>query len=184
MAFSSFKFIILLIFSVGRPFSYVRSLRPLPLHASIINKRPGRQQLLYLNRVFVENDEIIINDYGEIRVHFPETDNRCKHIREILKMGLDDVLKVGILDVGATDSATIIDHEVGDGIRISVGKRDDLKANARPSVDMILAVPRPLRLERILPVVSCMGVGKLVLVGAAKVQLDYFGEHRLELSVS
>jgi 16S rRNA U1498 N3-methylase RsmE len=44
-------------------------------------------------------------------------------------------------------------------------------------VDLILAVPRPLRLERILPVVSCIGVGRLVLVGASKVQADYFGSH-------
>ena len=41
------------------------------------------------------------------------------------------------------------------------------------------AVPRPLRLERILSVVSCIGVGKLVLTGASKVQNDYFGSHLL-----
>jgi hypothetical protein len=39
------------------------------------------------------------------------------------------------------------------------------------------AVPRPLRLERILSVISCIGVGNLVLIGASKVQNDYFGSH-------
>ena len=42
---------------------------------------------------------------------------------------------------------------------------------------LLSAVPRPLRLERILSVVSCIGVGNLVLIGAAKVQNDYFGSH-------
>jgi hypothetical protein len=42
---------------------------------------------------------------------------------------------------------------------------------------VLSAVPRPLRLERILSVISCIGVGSLVLTGASKVQNDYFGSH-------
>ena len=58
-----------------------------------------------------------------------------------------------------------------------MGRPEQWWVGARPLVDLILAVPRPLRLERILPVVSCIGVGRLVLIGASKVQADYFGSH-------
>ena len=63
------------------------------------------------------------------------------------------------------------------GVHIAIGIPLSWKSNPRPQVDLILAVPRPLRLERILPVVSCIGVHRLILVGASKVQADYFGSH-------
>jgi 16S rRNA U1498 N3-methylase RsmE len=46
-------------------------------------------------------------------------------------------------------------------------------------VDIILAVPRPLRLERLLPVLSCLGVHRVFLVGAEKVERAFFGSHLL-----
>jgi len=45
------------------------------------------------------------------------------------------------------------------------------------SVSLILALPRPLQLGRMLPMISQMGVNQLVLTGARKVPRDYFGSH-------
>jgi 16S rRNA U1498 N3-methylase RsmE len=126
--------------------------------------------------VFIEKSEIRSGPEDTIFVHFDESDERCKHIKTILKLEVNDAIKMGVVDVGSTDRAIVIDPLEASGITISMGKDKDLLPNSRPSVDMILAVPRPLRLERILPVVSCMGVGRLVLIGAAKVQQDYFGK--------
>ena len=47
----------------------------------------------------------------------------------------------------------------------------------RPRVDLMLALPRPLQLQRMLPIISSMGVDTLVLTNAAKVEKDYFGSH-------
>ena len=68
--------------------------------------------------------------------------------------------------------------EQNGGLKYNIGTLSSLEAtrNDPPSIDLILAVPRPLRLERILPIISCMGVNKLFLVGANKVEKDYFGE--------
>ncbi|CAN0538678.1 unnamed protein product, partial [Ectocarpus sp. 8 AP-2014] len=41
----------------------------------------------------------------------------------------------------------------------------------------MLAVPRPLQLERILPVVASLGVTTIVLCQAKKVPKFYFGSH-------
>ena len=56
-----------------------------------------------------------------------------------------------------------------------LGLISSLHCNEVPPVDLLLACPRPLRLERLLPVIACMGVGRLVLVGASKVEGSYWG---------
>ena len=45
------------------------------------------------------------------------------------------------------------------------------------AVSLILALPRPLQLNRLLPMISQMGIEHLVLTGASKVPKDYFGSH-------
>jgi RsmE family RNA methyltransferase len=46
-----------------------------------------------------------------------------------------------------------------------------------PSVSLILALPRPLALSRLLPMISQLGVKDLILISAQKVPRDYFGSH-------
>ena len=50
-------------------------------------------------------------------------------------------------------------------------------ASTAASVSLILALPRPLQLGRMLPMISQMGVDHLVLTAAKKVPKDYFGSH-------
>ena len=47
----------------------------------------------------------------------------------------------------------------------------------RPLVSLILALPRPIQLNRMLPMITQMGVDHLVLTQAQKVPRDYFGSH-------
>jgi RsmE family RNA methyltransferase len=128
---------------------------------------------LYLNRIFVEEDEI----RPDSTVFLDKDDYRFQHISKILKLEEGDVLRVGVVNVGMTDTARMISCNKSN-MTMSLGNPSTLAvARKPPSVDMLLAVPRPLRLERLLPVVSCMGVNRLVLVDAAKVEKDYFGSH-------
>ena len=60
-------------------------------------------------------------------------------------------------------------------MKLNIGPASSLQINEVPPVDLILACPRPIRLERLLPVIACMGVGKLILVGATKVEKSYWG---------
>ena len=125
---------------------------------------------LYLNRIFVEEDEI----RSDRTVVFNKDDYRFQHISKILKLDEGDVLRVGVVNVGMTDTARMIECSKSN---MTMSLPPLAVARKHPSVDMILAVPRPLRLERLLPVVACMGVNKLVLVEASKVEKDYFGSH-------
>ena len=46
-----------------------------------------------------------------------------------------------------------------------------------PPVSLLLALPRPLQLGRILPMVAQLGIDQLILTNARKVPKDYFGSH-------
>jgi hypothetical protein len=52
-----------------------------------------------------------------------------------------------------------------------------LTPTPRPRVSLILTVPRPQRLKRIIPILGNLGIHKLILTGANDVPNDYFGEH-------
>jgi len=53
----------------------------------------------------------------------------------------------------------------------------DEMADIRPRISLILALPRPLALGRLLPMIAQMGVQDLVLTQTQKVPKEYFGSH-------
>ncbi|KAL3799661.1 hypothetical protein ACHAW5_004310 [Stephanodiscus triporus] len=54
--------------------------------------------------------------------------------------------------------------------RVGRGDDDDV-----PRVSLLLALPRPLQLRRILPMASQLGIDRIILANARKVPRDYFG---------
>jgi 16S rRNA U1498 N3-methylase RsmE len=60
-------------------------------------------------------------------------------------------------------------------IWINLGDQQNLFRSDRPFIDLILAVPRPQRLLKMFSVISCLGIRRLFLVNASKVEKDYFG---------
>lgn len=59
----------------------------------------------------------------------------------------------------------------------SVEDTVDVSVSDTPRVSLLLALPRPLQLGRILPMVAQIGIDQLVLTNAKKVPKDYFGSH-------
>ena len=53
-----------------------------------------------------------------------------------------------------------------------------------PWFDLVLAPPRPRVLKRLLPQLAALGVGRIVLVGAAKVEKSFWGAQILKEAVS
>lgn len=81
---------------------------------------------------------------------------------------------MGIADVGLLESARV--ESVDSGVTIYMSNVENIVSTAPPAVDLILALPRPQKLERLLPIISCLGVANLHLVSAAKVEKAYFGK--------
>lgn len=58
---------------------------------------------------------------------------------------------------------------------IDLGNREKWSTVERCRVDLLLAIPRPSRLTQLLPVISALGVDRLILLGAERVERAYFG---------
>ena len=98
------------------------------------------------------------------------TGRRLLHAREVLRAAEGDVLRVGRLG-----------GKVGTGVVLRLGEEElvlrcDLAEPppARPGVDLLLAIPRPKALRRLLPAAASLGVDRIVLVNAARVEKSYF----------
>lgn len=94
---------------------------------------------------------------------------RAEHVRTVLHGEVGQILKTGELD-GPIGTGEIV--EMGESIRVRVRHTD---APLPPWVDLVLAPPRPRVLKRLLPQLATLGVGRIVLVGAKKVEKDFWG---------
>lgn len=102
-----------------------------------------------------------------------------------MKLEVGDSLRCGVIGKGITNNAIIENIDCKGnrfGISINLGDENSLCTSPKQQIEVVLAVPRPLRLERILPVISSLGVSKLFLTGAEKVEKQYFGTLILEFT--
>ena len=138
-----------------------------------------------MNRILFEKDEIV-----DGRVTF--SDERAEHVLNVLHGAVGQTLKTGELDglIGTSVITEIQDlHERAEG---SVQRGSGLLAGTvvvecahtetapEPWFDLVLAPPRPRVLKRLLPQLTALGVGKIVLVGAEKVEKSFWGAQLLK----
>ena len=94
---------------------------------------------------------------------------RAEHVMNVLHGEVGQVLKTGVLN-GLVGTSEIL--SVGPEIVVRVNHAQE---SLRPWVDLILAPPRPRVMKRLLPQLATLGVGRIVLVGAQKVEKDFWG---------
>ncbi len=99
---------------------------------------------------------------------------RATHIRTVLKKTVGDPLKVGVAGQGK-GLGEIISDEPGE-VRVRIGQ---LEPEAPPQVHLIVALPRPLALSRLLHTSASFGIRHIDLVRAWKVPRSYFDSPRL-----
>ena len=115
-----------------------------------------------MNRILFESKEIK-NGIVEI------DDVRAEHIRQVLHSEVGDILKTGEVD-GLLGTSEVL--SIGDKITLKVHHDTE---SAKPWFDLILAPPRPRVMKRLLPQLATLGVGNITLVGAEKVEKDFWG---------
>ena len=142
--------------------------------SAALRRRPQRHVLVkrYLNRLFLDKGEVAPT------VTLPRGDRRAKHVREKIWRGApppeDATLRVGVLDGGVGECGASLAADGGVVLEDFPPALAESEA-ARPRLDVILALPAPLRLKRVLPALASLGVDRLWLVGAARVEKAYFG---------
>ena len=98
------------------------------------------------------------------------SDARAEHILAVLHGEVGQTLKTGELD-GRIGTGEIVSIE-GRTVAIKVSHTEE---SLRPWCDLVLAPPRPRVMKRLLPQLASLGVGTIVLVGAKKVEKDFWG---------
>ena len=98
------------------------------------------------------------------------SDRRAEHIRKVLRSQQGDTLRLGML--GGQRGTGRIEAIDAQAVLITVQLVDP--PPARHSFDLVLALPRPKMLRRILRTVAEFGVGSLHLVQTARVDKSYW----------
>ncbi len=122
-----------------------------------------------MNRILFESGEIsggVVTFGGE----------RAAHVLDVLHGEVGQTLKTGEIDgkIGTSEIIEIVRGADGSGATIRAKVCHD-RESLKPWIDLVLAPPRPRVMKRLLPQLASMGVGRMVLVGAKKVERDFWG---------
>ena len=122
-----------------------------------------------MNLLLFEPDEVGVA--GDVRL----SGVRARHLLSVLKVTFEQRLRVGILDgplgVGEVKGA-------GDDL-VELQCVFDPLPPPRPRADVLLALPRPKVLRRLWSQLAALGVGRILLSNAERVERNYFDTHLL-----
>lgn len=120
----------------------------------------------FVNLILLEPHELAGN-------HATLRDARAAHIREVLRAQAGDRIRVGLLD-GPRGTATV-ETLTADTVELRCEWGQEIPP--MPRVDLLLALPRPKVLRRLWAQLAALGVGRIALTNAAKVERNYFDTH-------
>ena len=121
-----------------------------------------------MNRILFERGEIVdgVATFGGAR---------AEHVLKVLHGEVGQILKTGEIG-GLNGTSEIVRIGRGDDGAPQVAVRVSHAEEPLPSwIDLVLAPPRPRAMKRLLPQLATLGVGRIVLVGAEKVEKDFWG---------
>ncbi len=117
---------------------------------------------------------IILADSYEITdKHIRLTDYRAEHIVKVLQLATGDMIRFGIINGGRGKAqVTAIKQKFPFSVDLNIEISESL-ASVAP-IDLVLALPRPIMLKRILSQVTALGVGTIHLVHANRVEKSFW----------
>ena len=121
-----------------------------------------------MNRILFEPGEI-----RDGRATF--SDARAEHVLNVLHGTEGQTLKTGILD--GPVGTSVIERIKGNAVTVRCTHETP---SLQPWLDLILAPPRPRAMKRLLPQLASLGVRRIVLVGAEKVEKAFWGAQLLK----
>jgi RsmE family RNA methyltransferase len=122
-----------------------------------------------VNLVLLEPGEV--SDSGDVTL----SDARAAHLLKVLRVAPGHHVRVGVLD-GPRGLGTV--RSVADGT-ISLGCAFETSVPPLPRVDLLLALPRPKVMRRLWAQLAALGVGRIMITNAERVERHYFDTHVL-----
>jgi 16S rRNA (uracil1498-N3)-methyltransferase len=127
-----------------------------------------------MNLILVREEELASGNLATV------SGERARHILQVLKAGPGAAVRVGLLN-GPLGVGTVTRVD-GERVALSCAFEEGGAPEA-PRIDLLLALPRPKVLNRLWSQLASLGVGRIVLVNAAKVERCYFDSHVLSPEV-
>ncbi len=109
------------------------------------------------------------------------SDSQAGHLRSVLGVAPGDTVRVGVID-GPMGTGTVV-HLDATTPQVVLQCQFDTTIPDAPRVDLLLALPRPKVMKRLWAQLAALGVGRIMLTNAEKVERPYFDTHVLEESV-
>jgi RsmE family RNA methyltransferase len=107
------------------------------------------------------------------------TGARARHLGQVLRAEPGRPVRVGVID-GPMGAGTVLSI---DDEHARLACAFDPATPLVPPVDLLLALPRPKVLQRMWAQLAAMGVGRILLTNAARVERNYFDTHILDPAV-
>jgi 16S rRNA (uracil1498-N3)-methyltransferase len=152
------------------------SRRALPIFSGRIpspNLSRIRYRLGALNLLLLEPGEIERESGDGVAVI---RGRRARHVERVLRAGAGDEVRVGV--VGGGVGTAVVRRIEAERLELVIGALS--APPPAPPVDLVLALPRPKAVGRVLQAAASLGVRRLDLVNAWRVDKTYFASHRLE----
>ncbi len=126
-----------------------------------------------MNLVLVEPSELV-----DGRVVLRDPDRRVHHLRTVIKIQVGSRIRAGVVG-GLVGTAEVIEN--GDRLVLAMSLGD---AAPEPlSIELVLAIPRPKMLTRVIEAAASFGVARITLTNAWRVDKSYLDSPRLEPAV-
>lgn len=100
-------------------------------------------------------------------------DGRARHICKVLKAAPGKELRIGLLN-GPLGTGAVVAVDQG---AVELKCTFEGEVSPKPQIDLLLAMPRPKVLKRMWAQLAALGMGKIVLLRAEKVERYYFDSH-------
>ncbi len=107
------------------------------------------------------------------------TDHRAEHIVLVLRAEIGDRLRIGLIN-GRRGIGTVEVLRQRPPISVTLALELSDSVGEIPPIDLILALPRPIMLKRILSQVTALGVGTIHLINAKRVEKSFWGAGLLQ----
>jgi RsmE family RNA methyltransferase len=100
---------------------------------------------------------------------------QARHALDVLHVSPGQEIRVGVID-GATGTARVTRVET-DRVELACALGG---VPPEPDVDLLLALPRPKVMRRLWAQLAALGVARIILTNAARVERNYFDTHVLD----
>jgi len=123
-----------------------------------------------MNLILLHDEDFIDQDRVQLR------GRRLEHILNIQRATIGDELRIGMVNglTGTGEIASLTSHELEMKVRLEQEPPKPL------SVTLLLALPRPKMLKRILQSVSSLGVKQIYLINSYRVDKSFWGSPLLQ----